>query len=138
MDGVWYLKILCASFFLNISGIQCITTVQNTSVHFEYIALNTAALHALNTERCIEYMCTALPEYKHIQARCKYCRADSFSQNIASLKIKKTCYENLIVKNVSIRMVGEGIQKALMYSDTCCDTHVFALVQNFESRDFHE
>ena len=30
-----------------------------------------------------------------------------------------------------------SIQKALMYSDTCCDTHVFALVQNFESRDFH-
>ena len=38
----------------------------------------------------------------------------------------------LIEKNVSVCMVGKSIQKALMYSDTCCDTHVFALVQNFE------
>ena len=35
------------------NDMDSITTVQNTSVHFEYIALNTAALHALDTARCM-------------------------------------------------------------------------------------
>ncbi len=37
---------------LNEGEYVCITTLQNTLVHFEYIAMNTAALHALDTARC--------------------------------------------------------------------------------------